>query len=120
MFSLNKANKKCKIYNKEFYNKYAFRSSLSDCQQALKLQPNYQKARLKAAQCCAKLKLFEEAINYCNEILAKDSKEPTALKLLSEAQLNKVILKFVSLKNYYFMLIYFYKQFTCRKFKIEI
>lgn len=70
--------------------KLNFRSSLSDCQQALKFQPNYSKAKLRAAQCCAKLKLYDEALQYASDILEKEPNEPTALKIQSESKINKV------------------------------
>ncbi|KAK6621470.1 hypothetical protein RUM44_001277 [Polyplax serrata] len=68
-----------------------YRSSLSDCQQALKFQPNYSKAKLRAAQCCAKLKLYDEALQYASDILEKEPNEPTALKIQSESKINKKI-----------------------------
>lgn len=48
----------------------SLRSSLRDCQAALKIQPNYIKALNRAAQCCQKMNKLELCIAYCDKILA--------------------------------------------------
>ncbi|XP_044741335.1 DNA polymerase interacting tetratricopeptide repeat-containing, protein of 47 kDa [Chrysoperla carnea] len=54
-----------------------YRSSLRDCQQALKLKPGYTKAIIRAANCAYKINQYDRCIEYCDEILlgAPENKE---------------------------------------------
>ncbi|XP_063229739.1 tetratricopeptide repeat protein 4 [Bacillus rossius redtenbacheri] len=63
--------------NAQLYNNRAaahfflknYRSCLGDCRSALRLSPGYMKAKIRAAQCCLKLKMFDECTQLCGEIL---------------------------------------------------
>ncbi|EEB16326.1 Cyclophilin seven suppressor, putative [Pediculus humanus corporis] len=68
-----------------------YRSSLADCRMALKFVPEYHKAKIKAAQCCLKLKMYDDAIDYCNDILKMCPNDANAIKIQSEAQTYKKI-----------------------------
>ncbi|KAJ8669310.1 hypothetical protein QAD02_000569 [Eretmocerus hayati] len=52
-----------------------YRSSLNDCKQALKLDPNYLKPLHTAAKCCLSLKDYEKCIEFCDQILNNMAKE---------------------------------------------
>ncbi|XP_065345462.1 DNA polymerase interacting tetratricopeptide repeat-containing, protein of 47 kDa [Cloeon dipterum] len=47
-----------------------YRSSLLDCQAAIKLQSNYLKPITRAAKCCLQMKREDECISYCDQGLA--------------------------------------------------
>lgn len=46
-----------------------YRSSLQDCELSLKINPNYEKALVRAANCCFEIKNYKKAIEYCDNIL---------------------------------------------------
>lgn len=58
-----------------------YRSSYDDAMQALKLKPDYSKAKWRAAQCSDKLDRFEQCIDLCDQILLDDPKRQDALRL---------------------------------------
>ncbi|XP_072382348.1 DNA polymerase interacting tetratricopeptide repeat-containing, protein of 47 kDa [Diabrotica undecimpunctata] len=58
-----------------------FRSSLQDCELALKLKPNYDKALTRAANCCFEMKKYKKAVEYCDILLTKDKENKTVLDL---------------------------------------
>lgn len=74
----------------KFTKIFSYRSSLADCRMALKFIPEYHKAKIKAAQCCLKLKMYDDAIDYCNDILKMCPNDANAIKIQSEAQTYKV------------------------------
>ncbi|XP_054274161.1 DNA polymerase interacting tetratricopeptide repeat-containing, protein of 47 kDa [Macrosteles quadrilineatus] len=79
--------------NAQLYNNRAaanfflqnFRSSLSDCLAALKLQPQYEKALVRAAQCCQQLGRYAECQTYCDQVLATNPSHPDMVKLRKDA-----------------------------------
>lgn len=58
-----------------------YRSSLSDCEKALELKPDYAKAKWRAAQCANFLDRFDVCMNYCDEILHEEPANEKALDL---------------------------------------
>jgi len=59
-----------------------YRSSLIDCQNALKLQPDYAKAKWRAAQCANHLDKFDLCVELCNEILLKEPDNQKVIDLM--------------------------------------
>ncbi|KAK5647150.1 hypothetical protein RI129_002042 [Pyrocoelia pectoralis] len=49
-----------------------YRSSLRDCEWALRLKPNYRKATIRAAKCCLEVKQFSKGIEYCDVLLSEN------------------------------------------------
>jgi len=67
-----------------------YRSSLRDCELALRLTPTHMKALLRGAQCCFKLKHYKECQNWCDRGLEVDCAHNDLLKLRTECvQLEK-------------------------------
>lgn len=62
-----------------FLNNY--RSSYEDAMRALKLKPEYHKARWRAAQCLEKLDRFDQCVELCDEIMHADPKNIEAQRL---------------------------------------
>lgn len=58
-----------------------YRSALLDANSALQLKANHEKALTRAANCCYKMKRFEEAVEYCDKILDANKKDVDALAL---------------------------------------
>ncbi|XP_057658120.1 DNA polymerase interacting tetratricopeptide repeat-containing, protein of 47 kDa [Diorhabda carinulata] len=58
-----------------------YRSSLQDCELALKIKPNYEKALVRAANCCVEMKNYKKAIDYCDIILNKEKDNRIVLDL---------------------------------------
>lgn len=58
-----------------------YRSSLRDCELALKHKPDYSKVLLRAANCCLELENYEKALSYCDRILEKDVKNEMILEI---------------------------------------
>ncbi|KAK0082164.1 hypothetical protein PV325_010942 [Microctonus aethiopoides] len=48
-----------------------YRSSLNDSKQAMKLQPDYPKAHVRAANCSYHIKNYDDCINFCHDYLTK-------------------------------------------------
>lgn len=72
------------LYNNRSASNYFlenYRMALADCEWALKRKPDYPKAIIRAANCCYKIKQFERAINFCDQILDKDPNNREILKL---------------------------------------
>ncbi|CAH2010916.1 unnamed protein product [Acanthoscelides obtectus] len=57
-----------------------YRSALKDCELALKLKTNYDKAIKRAAQCCYEMKQYNKAIDYCDTILENEKDNKTLLE----------------------------------------
>lgn len=59
-----------------------YRSCLRDCELALRLKPDYEKAKLRAIHCCYEIQQLDKAIKYCDDILEtkKDNREVQELK----------------------------------------
>lgn len=70
---------------------FFLRSSLRDCELALKLKPGYHKTLQRAANCCFCTQHFDKAIEYCDKILEtdKNNKDVQELrkKCVTEAKL---------------------------------
>ncbi|KAK9886339.1 hypothetical protein WA026_015852 [Henosepilachna vigintioctopunctata] len=58
-----------------------YRSSLKDCEQALKIKPDHEKSLLRAAQCCFESKKFDLALKYCDRLLDIQKTHKSALDL---------------------------------------
>ncbi|XP_043199010.1 tetratricopeptide repeat protein 4-like [Amphibalanus amphitrite] len=58
-----------------------FRSSLRDCERAVRLTPGHMKAILRAVQCCTKLGRSAEALSWCDRGLAVDSTHAELVRL---------------------------------------
>lgn len=74
------------------YKFFNFRSSLRDCELALKINPNYTKVKVRAANCCFLMEKFADCINYCDSILDSEPNNKNILKLRQDsinAQKNK-------------------------------
>lgn len=70
-----------------------YRSALKDCELALKLKPDYEKALLRAALCCCESKKFDLGIKYCNKILELNKDHKTAQNLLRKCLHNLKVLE---------------------------
>lgn len=57
-----------------------YRSSLRDCELALKIKPDYEKAMIRAANCCYEVKQYDKALSYCDKIL-EGNKDTQILEL---------------------------------------
>ncbi|XP_055372695.1 DNA polymerase interacting tetratricopeptide repeat-containing, protein of 47 kDa isoform X2 [Condylostylus longicornis] len=68
-----------------------YRSSYLDALQALKLKPDYDKARWRAAQCAFFIKNYEECLKYCNDIIENNSEDEKAKELLKKCKTEKLI-----------------------------
>lgn len=66
------------------------RSCLNDCQKALKKDPEHLKVKVRAAQCYIKLKMFDEAIAYCDEMLENNPEDDNVLKIRKNAVMGQV------------------------------
>lgn len=71
---------------------FVCRSCLADCLSALKLQPQYEKALVRAAQCCYHLSRYKDCLSYCNQVLEVNPSHSVVSKLRSEAMLKDVSL----------------------------
>lgn len=58
-----------------------YRSSLRDSELALKIQPDYMKAISRAANCCAEMKMYEKAIEYCDVFLNINKEDKSMIEL---------------------------------------
>lgn len=61
------------------------RTSLADCQIALNLQPQYEKALKRAAQCCYNLERYKPCVTYCDQLLGIDPTNSVIAKLRKDA-----------------------------------
>lgn len=52
-----------------------------DCEWALKINPNYEKALNRAANCCYHLKQFSKAVDYCDNLLERQKNNKEILEL---------------------------------------
>ncbi|KAK2725236.1 hypothetical protein QYM36_001623, partial [Artemia franciscana] len=68
-----------------------YRSSLSDCQEAVKLKKDYKKAILRAAQCCQKLSRFEEGNEWCDRGLTLDRTDEQLIQIRAQLAKEKSI-----------------------------
>eukprot|EP00092_Neocalanus_flemingeri_P038879 GFUD01042327.1.p1 GENE.GFUD01042327.1~~GFUD01042327.1.p1 ORF type:complete len:397 (+),score=144.01 GFUD01042327.1:95-1285(+) len=69
-----------------------YRSSLRDCETALRISATHMKAVLRGAQCCSKLKHYKECIEWCDKGLEVDSTHTELLKLRAESvQVEKAV-----------------------------
>lgn len=62
-----------------------YRSSLNDCQRALKLQPKYPKALNRAANCCFNMKDYGQCIDLCDQFLDEYPTDAAMLNLKTRA-----------------------------------
>lgn len=58
-----------------------YRSSYEDAMHALKLKPDYSKAKWRAAQCADKLDRFEQCVDLCDQLTQEDPKNEDAKRL---------------------------------------
>ncbi|XP_060533538.1 DNA polymerase interacting tetratricopeptide repeat-containing, protein of 47 kDa [Cylas formicarius] len=58
-----------------------YRSSLRDCELALKVKPDYKKALNRAAYCCLEILQFNKAIEFCDKLLNVDKSDTEILQL---------------------------------------
>ncbi|XP_044261369.1 DNA polymerase interacting tetratricopeptide repeat-containing, protein of 47 kDa [Tribolium madens] len=58
-----------------------YRSALLDAETALKLKPDYDKALVRAANCCYKSGKYDKAVDYCDKILEKNKANQEVQKL---------------------------------------
>ncbi|XP_046399889.1 DNA polymerase interacting tetratricopeptide repeat-containing, protein of 47 kDa [Ischnura elegans] len=66
-----------------------YRSSLSDAKACLKLDESHPKARMRAAQCCWKMGMFDDCLVHCDEFLSRNPTDAKALKIRADAVLGK-------------------------------
>ncbi|VVC98933.1 unnamed protein product [Leptidea sinapis] len=66
-----------------------FRSSLLDCEKALKYNPNHDKARLRAAKSAFEAAMYDKCIEHCEKILEKLQSEDV-VELLNMAKKKKL------------------------------
>ena len=66
------------------------RSSLQDCREAVKLNPNYTKAKLRIPHCLFHLGNYGECIQHCEEILKDDKNNMKIVQLQNDADEKKV------------------------------
>ncbi|XP_034255905.1 DNA polymerase interacting tetratricopeptide repeat-containing, protein of 47 kDa [Thrips palmi] len=93
--------KKCKDdeINAQLYNNRSasnfflenYRSSLNDCLAALKLKEDYPKALNRAAECLFHLNKFDECIEYCDKIIARNADDKAITVLRSKATTAKKV-----------------------------
>jgi len=62
-----------------------FRSSLQDCERAVRLTPDHMKAIIRGAQCCLQLKHYQLCQKWCDRGLKLDPQETELLKIRAEA-----------------------------------
>lgn len=67
-----------------------FRSSLSDCNMALKMKPKYGKALNRAANCYHKIKEFTKCLELCDKLLEESPNDKSIIDLKSQAIKDKV------------------------------
>ncbi|KAJ8938934.1 hypothetical protein NQ314_011286 [Rhamnusium bicolor] len=58
-----------------------YRSSLKDCELALKIKPDYDKVLVRAANCCFEMKHYQKSKEYCDKILDKQTDNKDILEL---------------------------------------
>ncbi|CAH1117980.1 unnamed protein product [Phaedon cochleariae] len=58
-----------------------YRSSLKDCELALKIKPDYEKVLVRAANCCFHMKQYKKAVDFCDIILDKQKDDRDILEL---------------------------------------
>nr|XP_023030446.1 tetratricopeptide repeat protein 4 isoform X1 [Leptinotarsa decemlineata] len=61
-----------------------YRSSLRDCELALKVKPHYGKALVRAANCCFEMRQYKKALEFCDEILDENNNNTAILDLRSK------------------------------------
>lgn len=62
-------------------NYFHFRSALKDSEEALKLKPEYDKALIRAANCCFEMKLYKKCVEFCDQVLDKNKTNTIILEL---------------------------------------
>lgn len=62
-----------------------YRSSLRDCELALKLKSDYQKPLIRAAHCCYEIQQYDKCTDYCDRILNKQKNNKEILELRQKA-----------------------------------
>jgi len=92
---------KCKDQelNAQLYNNRAaahahlenYRSAIKDCDDAVKIKPDYLKAIVRAAQCATKIASWDEVISWCDKGLQHNSTDETFLKMRTTAMKEKKI-----------------------------
>ncbi|XP_071450063.1 DNA polymerase interacting tetratricopeptide repeat-containing, protein of 47 kDa [Hetaerina americana] len=66
-----------------------YRSALNDAKSCLKLEESHPKARVRAAQCCLNMGLFDDCLNHCDEFLTRSPTDAKVLKIRADAVLAK-------------------------------
>ncbi|XP_073847339.1 DNA polymerase interacting tpr containing protein of 47kD [Musca autumnalis] len=66
-----------------------YRSALADAQKALEYNPDYAKARWRAAQCAYELERFDLCTELCDEIIERDPENQDAQNLLKKNKTKK-------------------------------
>ena len=69
-----------------------YRSALNDCVFARKCNPNNIKAIYKGAECCFELKLFDDAIKWCDMGLKNQENDAKLKEIKTKSELSKVII----------------------------
>jgi len=67
------------------YHVQNYRSSLRDCESALRLAPQHMKAIVRAAQCCFSLKDFSRCVEFCDQGLQLDNQQKELVTKRAEA-----------------------------------
>lgn len=62
-----------------------YRSSLRDCELALKLKSDYEKPLIRAAHCCYEIQQYDKCTDYCDRILTKQKNNKEILELRQKA-----------------------------------
>nr|XP_040240084.2 DNA polymerase interacting tetratricopeptide repeat-containing, protein of 47 kDa [Anopheles coluzzii] len=83
-YKVGDAAYKAILYNNRSAANYMlknYRTSLQDAQKALELNPDYDKARWRAAQCASALDRFELCVKLCDTILQRDPTNTAAVEM---------------------------------------
>lgn len=62
-----------------------YRSSLRDCELALKLKPDYAKVLKRAANCAYEIQQYEKCVEFCDRVLATEKNDKEMVELRQKA-----------------------------------
>ena len=78
------------------------RSALQDSQEAIKINPNYLKPRLRVPLCFFRLENYQECIDCCEKILSEDENNTKIRDLRNSAVEKKVQICFLFTLKFFF------------------
>lgn len=62
-----------------------YRSSLRDCELAVKLKPDYKKVLIRAANCAYQIQHYEKCVEFCDHVLAIEKNDKEMVELRQKA-----------------------------------